>query len=71
MEHALGARVARAAGLRAARAEPLRLALLVVLVELLGVGVGAKRVSGAHVNNLVLLRQGNNNRIETFYNLNL
>ena len=56
MEHALGARVARAAGLRAARAEPLRLALLVVLVELLGVGVGAKRVSGAHVNNLVLLR---------------
>ena len=63
MEHALGARVARAAGLRAAHAEPLRLALLVVLVELLGVRVGAKRVSGAHVNNLVLLRQGNNNFI--------
>ena len=55
MEHALRTRVPRAAGLGAARTEALRLALLVVLVELLSVGVGAERVSRAHTHNFVLL----------------
>ena len=54
MEHTLRTRVTSAAGLGAARIEALRLALLVVLVELTGVGVGAERVSGAHAHNLVL-----------------
>ena len=55
MKHALWTRVPSAAGLGAALTEALRLALLVVLVELLGVRVGAERVSRAHTHYLVLL----------------
>ena len=56
VEHTLWTLVPRAAGLGTALIEALRLALLVVLVELLGVGVGAERVSGAHSHYFVLLK---------------